>query len=236
MATPQRTMSRWAAGSRSVAALLAACSSPGGTATEAAKSRKRASWAPKWSSPSSSAVAKCVIRPASSIRSSPAAAAASSPRQGRVGGAQPAHAAVELHVHADRPGGSASGKRAQELGVPGHHVGLRGQRHVHLLARERSHHKDPLAYAAGPQARGLGRGGHRQPVGAARQRRPRGLERPMPVAVGLDHGAQLARRPPAGSEGGRSCARWRRRGCARGHAPAWPVSPRRRGRRAGPRA
>ena len=102
--------------------------------------------------------------------------------------AQAPHPGVELDVHAPA---SARRHRVDERLAPRDDVGARGQRGVELLGAQRAEDEQRPVDAVRAQLRGLVRGGHREPGGAAGQRRAGGGQRPVPVAVGLDHRAQL---------------------------------------------
>ena len=79
---------------------------------------------------------------------------------------------------------------AHEALAPGDDVGARGERDLELLGRQRAHHEHrPLDPGLAQPARLLGRR-DREPARAAGLRRARGGDHPVPVAVGLDHGAQ----------------------------------------------
>ena len=85
---------------------------------------------------------------------------------------------------------------------------------------ESTHHEQPALDARPSQFGGLVSGGDREPLRTARERRVGGQDRAVAVAVRLDDRAQGPR------AAARSCARWRRRRCVR--PPA-----RRRSRRQG---
>ena len=197
MAMPQRTRSKCAAGSRSVAALLAACTSRTGRAVGCGRPRLEArELLAEEASPRSSAVAKCVQAASSSARR----------RQGgddRVGllgvaRAEAAHAGVELDVHARRAP-EATSARARAFQAP---MSAPASRRSQLLVVTRPAPGAPVV--ATRRSRAPRRRGHREPRRAAGQRGLRA--RPAPaVAVGLDHRTQRAfgacaaaarRRPP----------------------------------------
>ena len=135
-------------------------------------------------------VAKWVIRPASSPRGPEPAAATPEAWSGRA--SQPAHAGVELHMHAPTAGG---GDGRELLLAPDDHVSaaasaarIRRRRARPSRARARQPARPRAARA--PRARRR----RRASWPLLRARRARG-HRAVPVAVGLDDGAQ--RRPPA---------------------------------------
>ena len=86
---------------------------------------------------------------------------------------------------------AARGHRGDERLAPGDDVGARRQRGVELLGAQRAEDEQRRVDAGGAQLRGLVGGRHREPSGAAGQRRVGGRRRPVAVAVGLDHRAQL---------------------------------------------
>ena len=172
---PQRTRSKWAAGSRRVAALLAAWTmTPGCAVTQ---SPGEVLEAPELGveeavvATGSSAVAKCVIAPGELESRRGGHGIGDPQRLLRVARAEPPHAGVELHVH---PRGTAGRDQLGDEGlVPGDDVGVGRQRDRQLLGRQRAHHEQARIDALRAQVGGLLRGGHGQPGGAAGQRRAR---------------------------------------------------------------
>ena len=145
MATPQRTMSKWLAGSRSAAALLAACTSRSSRPTSSTNSRNASSCAAKRSSSGLVGGGEVGHQPDRvGPRRQPQ-------RQLAVLGPEPAHAGVELHVHARR------GLRHLLASRPPRRRRRRSP--AQLVARERPHHEDRRVDAL--------------PAAARRPRRPR---------------------------------------------------------------
>ena len=104
---------------------------------------------------------------------------------GDVARAQPAHAAVQLDVHPQRP----AGQRGHEAFVPGDDVGVGLDGDVDLGPRQRAHDQQPPLDPRRAQGRCLAGRGHGQPGRAALPRRRRARRGAVPVAVGLDHRA-----------------------------------------------
>ena len=162
--------------------------------------RKRASCS-RANAGSSSAVAKWVIAPASRAGRG-GAAAAPSRRLGGVARAEPAHAGVELDVHARALRAGMRRQRGARTLAPGHHVGARAP------ARPSSSSADSAPITSSgpsmPAARSSGRlvrRGHREPGRAPGLRRARRRHGAVPVAVGLDHRAQRRGRGDARERG-----------------------------------
>ena len=185
-------MSKCAAGSRSVPALLAACRmSDGCTAFSAgAQALKRASCSEKNASPRSSAVAKCVISAGEKHTVGVERGLRDARRQGRVARAEAAHSRVELDVH-----GAAATRRhlPHERLVPRDDVGVGVERDVELAGRQRAHDEDRSVDAGVAQRRRLAGRRDRQPGRSARQRRACGGHGAVTVAVGLDDRAERSR-------------------------------------------
>ena len=111
----------------------------------------------------------------------------------RVARAEPAHPGVELDVDARRTaaGRRALGQRVDEALLPGHDVRVGLQRRARVLRRKRPHHEDRPGDSVAAEVLGLGRRGDAEPACAAGDRSPRRPDGAVPVAVRLDHGAQL---------------------------------------------
>jgi hypothetical protein len=103
--------------------------------------------------------------------------------------AQPAQARIELDVHAHRSGGPP-GELSHEGGTPRDHVRACRQGDRQLLRRDRAQDQQRPVDAPRAQAERLVGGGHSEPLGAAPLCRERRRNGAVPVAVGLDHGAQ----------------------------------------------
>ena len=101
--------------------------------------------------------------------------------------AEPAHAGVQLDVHARR---AVAQHLAQPRLAPGDDVRTRGERDVELLAGQRAHDQHARLDARLAQLRGLVRARDGQPRRAAVERRPRHRDGAVAVPVGLDHRAQ----------------------------------------------
>ena len=107
--------------------------------------------------------------------------------------AEPAHAGVVLDVDS-RP----NAQRSRSLGdvcakalAPDRDLGAGAEGELELLGRERTHGEDGDVGQRRAQSLGLGRGGHRENRGPARERRAGAGHGTVTVAVGLDDGAQL---------------------------------------------
>ena len=116
-----------------------------------AHGRKRASCS-RMNAGSSSAVAKCVIAPASRSRGAAADRVGDARRLVRVARPEPAHAGVELDVHAD-PAASARRARATNASRQATTSARARQRDAELLGRERAHDEQRAADARGAQLR-----------------------------------------------------------------------------------
>jgi hypothetical protein len=106
--------------------------------------------------------------------------------------AEPAHARVELHVHAARDSQRvrAGCERVSELRLPGDHVGGRLDGEPGILVRERSHDEQRRVDRVPAQLRGLACCGDGQPVGAARKGGLRAPRVAVAVRVCLHDGAE----------------------------------------------
>ena len=76
------------------------------------------------------------------------------------------------------------------LRAPGRHLGPGDKRRVQLILRERAKNEDLDVGQRVAELPSLGGSRDAKPVGAPRDGSTRGLHRPVPVAVGLDHRAQ----------------------------------------------
>ena len=169
-------MSKCASRSRSMAALLAACTrSPGCSAFTA-----RAQLVNVGELPLEEAVVVEIVG-GGEVRHRPGQLhPAGVPRRGqharclgRVARAEPSHAGVELDVHPAPAGGR---DRLDVALVPDHHVRVGRERLLQLSRAERSHHQHAHAPQIGlAQLARLLRAGHRQPARAAGERGPRAL-------------------------------------------------------------
>ena len=142
-----------------------------------------------------------------------AAATAAATRVGLVGvaRAEPAHAGVELDVHARRA--PRRGQRGDEALAPGDDVGAGARARRRAPRRVSAPITSSGAVDRRPRAaRAASRGGRDgQPRRAAGQRRARGGRGAVPVAVGLDDRAQRAPRAALARAAARRCARSPRR-------------------------
>ena len=164
--------------------------------TASATAAKRSSCSPMKSSPGSSAVAKWVQTPASSSRSSPATGAGELDHRVRVALAEPPHPAVVLDVDPGHPPSSAAARRAE---LPEALAPHRESARASSATSSSSPVSAPMARigvsgkcagAPRPRRRPQPRAGW--PRRAAPRRRTR---RPVAVAVGLDHRAELGAAP-----------------------------------------
>ena len=188
-------MSKWERRSRKTAALLAAWTAIAGNSVLAASATaaKRSSCSSKKRESGSSAVAKWVQTPASSRIGTLGAGTQQVQHLGRIAVAEPAHAAVVLDVDPGRAAMSAGarGDEVEETASPGGHLGARLECRVQLLWRQRSHRQQGDVGEATPDPLGLDGGRHRQPRCAAGQGGLGAGDVAVPVAVGLDHRAEL---------------------------------------------
>ena len=185
MAMPVRTMSKWAAGSRMVAALLA-------------------QWAMRREGPRLELGRQG--REALELKAEEGGIVfvgggevAHEARQGGPGPlgqgrrlvltyAQTAHAGVELDVHAQ-----VVPQRLAEVGLrPDPDIGVRPAARAVLGPGQRAEDEDGRRQGGLAQLLGLGHGGHAQPRSARLQRGAGHRHGPVTVAVGLDHGAERA--------------------------------------------
>ena len=203
-------MSKWVAGSRTVPALLAACTvTPGARRRIAAANGAKASRCASMNARSPSAVAKWVIAPARTQRrpglQDPVG---DGQRRIEVARAEPAHPGVELDVHPDgRRGGppqaaTNSGVQATTSAPAARAIGSSSALSAPITSTGAS-------IPARSQLGGLERGGHRQARGAGGQRRPRDRHRAVAGRVGLDHRAQLGAAGQPRAQRARRCARSR---------------------------
>ncbi len=198
-------MSKWVAGSRRVAALLAAWTvQPGAISlTASATGRKAASCSAE------EVVAQLVgggeVGPdAGQLEPLVVAAGAGQLDQRvRVALPEPAHAAVELDVDPGHPAEIGRHPRAElpEALAPDRDLGVRCEGDAELVLGEGAHHQDRRVGEVQPELLGLGRGGDREPGGPAAQRRGGAGRGAVAVAVRLDHGAELGPLPDPLLEG-----------------------------------
>ena len=92
--------------------------------------------------------------------------------------------------------------RRRRLGRPDGHLGAGGDGPRPLVPDERAHDEHRGVEAGGAQGLGLGRRRHAQAARAPLERGPGDGGRPVPVAVGLDHGQQLGPRGRPGEDAG----------------------------------
>ncbi len=113
---------------------------------------------------------------------------------GRVGVAEPAHAAVELDVNPDPPAlrAATGGGEGAEALAPDGDLGAGGERVLEIARGERAHRQQRHLGKATADQRRLGAGGDGEAGRAAGERRRRAGIGAVAVAVGLDHRAELA--------------------------------------------
>ena len=111
----------------------------------------------------------------------------------RVGGAEPAHAGVVLHVNPDDQPGSRRliGQGGDEARLPGGDVGAGRDRHLDFTRGEGAdhQHRDVRCDAAGQHR--LGRGGEGNPVGPGLGHGTDTVKRAVPVGIGLQDRTKL---------------------------------------------